>query len=123
MTPTFRFLALATFAITLAACGGGDEEDSRSSSGGTSSSNSSSSSDSTAALTNCKNAPYDGDQSDPQVYVFDAIAQFDICAYKATGNNDYLTDGNRQCRVLAGLIADTRSTFRPLYCSGSSLRI
>ena len=72
------------------------------------------------SVANCKK-PYTGDDSDPQFYSFDYIAQFDQCAYRATGESSWLTDGDGQCQVLSGLIKATNSRFRPQYCSGSKL--
>lgn len=72
-------------------------------------------------LASCAKKPYTGDSSDPQVYSFDAIAQFDQCAYRATRDTKYVTDGNNQCKVLNGLLKSTQSSFRPRYCSGDFL--
>jgi alpha-tubulin suppressor-like RCC1 family protein len=58
---------------------------------------------------------------DPQVYTFDYIAQFDQCAWRATGNPAYVTDGNNQCMVLAGLLDAIGGGFTPRYCKGASL--
>jgi hypothetical protein len=111
--------SIITTAIVVSGCGGvGADEDSSSTAGNTNGSSSGSSS-----LASCESAGYPGDKSDPQVYSFDAIAQFDACAYKATGDSRYKTDGDNQCKVLAGLISATNSSFRPLYCSGSSLKV
>lgn len=124
----FRSLALCLaplcLAMTLSACGGGsDSSSSGSSSSGSSSSGSGSSSSSgsgtvssSAAITACRNASYNGDKSDIQTYAYDAIAQLDICLYRATNDSAYVTDGRNQCRVLAGLISATNSKFKPLYC-------
>jgi hypothetical protein len=70
----------------------------------------------------CANQQYPGDKSEPQVYLFDKLAQFDACMYKATGNSDYQKDGNTQCRVLDGLLKATIGNFTPLYCSGPQLK-
>lgn len=75
-----------------------------------------------AALLACKSVSYPGSKADPQTYVYDAIAQFDACAYKSTGDSRYVTDGNNQCKALAGLLASTRSAFRPYFCSGSLMK-
>ena len=75
----------------------------------------------TGAASGCATRPYTGDTSDTQVYVYDYIAQVDQCFYRATGNTDYLTDGDRQCRILSGLMASTNSRFRPQYCSGVTM--
>lgn len=69
----------------------------------------------------CANAPYRGDTSEPQVYLFDKLAQFDACLYKATNKDIYLTDGNAQCRVLNGLLQATIGNFKPVACNGPSL--
>ena len=65
--------------------------------------------------------PYTGDTSDIQVYAFDYIAQFDQCAYRATGDTSYITDGDAQCKVLDGMLKSTNGKFKPLYCSGAKL--
>ena len=70
----------------------------------------------------CANQTYPGDTSEPQVYLFDKLAQFDACLYKATNKDIYLTDGNTQCRVLDGLLKATIGTFKPMYCTGPSLK-
>jgi hypothetical protein len=106
--------------VLLAACGGSLDDSEPSSSNLSSGSGSSSGS---TTLASCSTVTYPGDKSDPQVYSYDAIAQFDSCAYKATNDARYKTDGDNQCKVLAGLLAATKGTFRPLYCSGSSMKL
>jgi hypothetical protein len=119
----FCIVTLATTVTLLAACGG--EESSSPSSDSSSPSSSSSgdtsgtSSTSTAAAERaCADKPYTGDKSTIQVYSYDAIAQLDQCLFRATGDQRYVTDGDRQCSTLDGLIKATGSTFRPQYCSG-----
>lgn len=75
----------------------------------------------TGTLAACAGVVYPGDTTDPQTYSYDAIAQFDQCAYRATNDSKYVLDGNNQCTVLQGLIAATNSSFRPIFCSGNSL--
>jgi alpha-tubulin suppressor-like RCC1 family protein len=74
----------------------------------------------------CAAQPYTGSTADPQVYTFDYIAQFDQCAYRVTGNTAYITDGNNQCMVLAGLLDATAAGtvgigFTPQYCKGPTM--
>jgi hypothetical protein len=76
----------------------------------------------TTAEKACAEQSYPGDTSEPQVYFFDKIAQFDACLYKATNNSNYLTDGNRQCQVLDGLLKATTGTFTPMFCNGPQLK-
>lgn len=68
----------------------------------------------------CASVPYPG-TGDVQFTVFDRIAQFDQCMFRATGSAAYVTDGNAQCKVLAGLLAMAPGPFKPLYCNGSLL--
>jgi hypothetical protein len=75
-----------------------------------------------SALAACMNVVYPGDKRDVQVTGYDRIAQFDLCAYKATGDQRYIADGNQQCRVLDGLLRSTPGSFRPYFCSGPSLK-
>jgi alpha-tubulin suppressor-like RCC1 family protein len=65
----------------------------------------------------CAAEPYTGSTADPQVYTFDYIAQFDQCAWRATNNRAYITDGNNQCMVLTGLLASIGGGFTPQYCN------
>lgn len=74
------------------------------------------------ALAACANVQYPGDKSDVQISGYDRIAQFDLCAYKATGDERYIADGNKQCRVLDGLLRSTPGNFQPYFCTGPSLR-
>jgi hypothetical protein len=76
-----------------------------------------------AELQACKSVVYPGNKSDPQVYSYDAIAQFDLCAHKATGDNRYLVDGNNQCKVLDGLLKATRGSFQAHFCQGPNLKL
>lgn len=91
-------------------------------SGGSGSGSGSGSGGGSGSLQACAQQTYPGDTSDPQVYLFDKLAQFDGCAYRATGESAYLTDGNTQCRVLNGLLQATNSRFKPLFCNGASLK-
>jgi hypothetical protein len=102
--------------------GGSDAFGSSAASGGGNPSASQAASKDSPALKACLSVVYPGDKSDVQVSGFDRIAQFDACAYKATGDERYVADGNNQCKVLAGLLASTRGNFRPLFCSGSLLK-
>lgn len=70
----------------------------------------------------CGNLAYTGDTSEPQVYVYDRYAQHLSCMYKATGEAQYLTNGDKICKILDGLLKSTVGTFRPLFCSGDKLR-
>jgi hypothetical protein len=110
------FTALA--AALLAGCGGGLDDSSDS----FSSSNNSSSGGGGSVAT-CDGANYPGDKSDPQVYTLDAAAQLRACQYKATGDAQYLEQGNQTCKVLDGFLQSVDSTFKPLYCSGSRLKV
>jgi hypothetical protein len=116
------FLVSLLAGALLAGCGGG-LDDSSSSSSGSGSGGSSTSSNSSSSLAACDNISYPGDKSDPQVYTFDAAAQFRACQYKATGNASYLDIGNQTCATLDGFLKSVNSTFRPLYCSGSRLKV
>jgi hypothetical protein len=69
----------------------------------------------------CTTKAYTGDISDSQVYIFDYTAQIDQCLYRATGNANYITDGDRQCAMANGYIVQFGSTFRPQYCAGTKL--
>lgn len=113
------FVALCA---ALSGCGGAGDDSSGSSS--SSSSSSGTSGTQAASLDACKSAPYPGSTADPQTYSFDAIAQFDQCAYRATGDTRYLSDGNNQCKVLIGFLRSTTSSFRPIFCnSDGSLKL
>ena len=70
----------------------------------------------------CSQEDYRGDTSEPQVYLFDKLAQFDRCLFKATGDSSFLKDGNGQCKVLDGLLAATIGTFKPQFCTGPTLK-
>ncbi|MCT9809014.1 hypothetical protein N0K08_00030 [Acidovorax sp. Be4] len=76
----------------------------------------------TTAESVCASQPYPGDTSEPQVFLFDKIAQLDACLYRATSNSAYLQDGNNQCKVLNGLLQATVGTFHPLFCNGPLLK-
>lgn len=76
----------------------------------------------TGTLASCSDVVYPGDTSSPQIYIFDAIAQFDACALAATKDEKYRSDGNMQCQVLAGTNAATGNNFTPLFCSGSVMK-
>lgn len=76
----------------------------------------------TGTLAACADVVYPGDKSSPQIYIYDAIAQFDACALAATKDERYRSDGNMQCEVLAGTNAATGNTFTPLFCSGSVMK-
>lgn len=122
-----RMAAVCCMAMTMVACGAGlGEESSSSGSGGSGGSGSSTASSSAAtqeaALKACAAAKYTGTETDPQVYTYDYIAQFDRCALAATGDSKYKTDGDNQCRVLNGLINATGSRFKPIYCNGAVMR-
>lgn len=91
-------------------------------SGGSGGSGSGGSGGGSGDLAACGAIKYPGDSSDPQVYSYDYIAQFDACAYRATGDARYLEDGNRQCKVLDGLLRSTVGTFKPLFCNGPSMK-
>ena len=75
----------------------------------------------TGSAGECTTKAYTGPTTDAQVYIYDYIAQIDQCLYRATGNVNYITDGDRQCFILSGLIAATNSQFRPQYCAGTKL--
>lgn len=117
MKLTYLLPVLACAAV-MSACGGGGTD---SSSGSSTASGSTSSASQSGDLQACANLQYPGTDTDPQTSYYDQIAQFDGCAYRATGDSAYITDGNRQCTVLAGLLQATNSTFRPLFCNGGSL--
>jgi alpha-tubulin suppressor-like RCC1 family protein len=68
----------------------------------------------------CAKLVYPG-KPDPQITFWDQIAQFDQCAYRATGDERYVVDGNRQCKTLAETLAAIRSTFKPYFCNGALL--
>lgn len=70
----------------------------------------------------CGNLVYTGDRSEPQAYVFDQYAQQLSCLHKTTGENQFLTNGNKVCGILDGLIKATSGTFRPLFCTGAKLK-
>lgn len=109
--------------VLLTACGGG--EDLASSSPSSPSAGTGAGGGNTggsASLQACTNATYPGDTSDPQTYLFDKLAQFDGCAYRATNDSRYLADGNAQCKTLDGLLRATSSKFRPQFCNGATLR-
>lgn len=70
----------------------------------------------------CGNLSYTGDRSEPQVYMFDQYAQHFSCLYKSTGDSQFLTNGNKVCGILDGLIKTTSGSFRPLFCTGAKLK-
>ncbi len=113
-----KLLAAAVIAASLSACGVGADEESSSGTGSAGASEAAIK----AALQKCSDTKYAGTETDPQVYTFDYIAQFDRCALAATGDSRYKTDGDNQCRVLSAFIRDTGSSFRPLNCVGAVLR-
>jgi hypothetical protein len=69
----------------------------------------------------CTAKAYTGATTDVQTYMYDYIAQIDQCLYRATGNANYIIDGDRQCALLSGWVKTTGSSFRAQYCSGTKL--
>lgn len=70
----------------------------------------------------CASVKYPGDTSEPQVAYFDQIAQFDACAYRATGDRRYITDGNLQCKSLNNFLNSISNNFKPVFCNGPLLK-
>lgn len=71
----------------------------------------------------CGNLAYAGDMSEPQVSVFDLQAMSYSCAYKASGDANALTYGNRVCKLLDDYVKALEGKFHPLYCNGPKLKV
>lgn len=116
-----KLASVCAAAFALTACGAGTDDDTSSATNSSSNSTNSAAAQE-AAVKLCQAQKYTGTETDPQVYTYDYIAQFDRCALAATGNNNYKIDGDRQCKVLDALLKATASKFKPLHCNGEVLR-